>query len=334
MYSSLFEAFKNNDADAFVELVDKQPTIENYVSCGCESGTGVVVNGEQVFYNGIELNNAIVDTIRYMMMNGVDFQPMVKFLERAIKSNSRRVVDELFTFIEACGLTITEDGCFLAYKSVREDYMDKYTGQIDNSVGMEHRVDKWLVDDDCNRVCSHGFHVGALAYAGPGGWYNNSNDKVMICKVSPEDVVSVPVDHSGQKLRTCAYSVVGEFKGKLSPTVYTGQNYDKPVERKEVDVKVAPEQMLVDSFYRILYCHGTGEVKWRFGLVVEKHSTYVIVELVDPEVFAGEDRRFNFDKMEEVWMWNDQDDDYDYDDEEEEEEEEEDVYDDNMNRYW
>lgn len=316
LYNRIFEAFKNNDADEFVKWVNEQQCLENYVceSCTCKD-SGVTVEDGVVKYNGVEVHNVVSETINNMMRDGLDFDPMVKFLERAIKSNSKRVVDELFRFLQACKLTITEDGCFLAYKTVRSDFYDKYSGKFLNTVGSELRMDKWQVDDDCNRTCSHGFHVGALAYAGPGGAYNSPGDKVIIVKVAPEDVVSVPSDYSGQKLRTCAYTVVGEFKGVLQPTVYSGKvgdDYGKVKQRAVKLVEICACEMLVDGLYAAYYTGNDGEGKWRYFVVEEVRDDCVLASLTEPEESVGGLRRFKFDNFGMAYEWDGQTDVEDY----------------------
>ena len=303
MYAKLFEAYKNDDADSFVGLFDITDNVSNY--CNTE---GLVVHTDgRVVYNGVELNNAVVDTIRNMMKNDLNFDFMVKFLRRTIDSNSSRVINELFKFIESCGLTITEDGCFLAYKTVDSDYLDKYIHRINNRVGADiPRMPKWKVNDDCTQVCSHGYHVGGLEYAGPGGWYNNSNDHVMICKVAPEDVVSVPVDHSFQKLRCCHYEVVGEFKQELKQTVYSGKVGDDYCQPDEVDdddceLELGVEDMVVDGMYQAMYTSmKEGFPKLRYFVVLDKTPKYAVVELLEPEEKAGDIRRFNLANLYDV----------------------------------
>ena len=324
-YNKLFAAFKADDADEFMRLYTTQESLEAYVqsSCGCCVGHDVVVKGEQVFYNGIELNNAIVDTIRTMMNNDLDFSYMVNFLRRALQSGSRRVLNELFTFLQACGLTITPDGCFLAYKTVRYDYLDKHSRTIDNSVGtVIPRMERVMVDDDCNNLCSRGYHVGALAYAGPGGTFNDESDHVMIVKVAPEDVVSVPVDYNGQKLRCCWYEVVGEYKAPLKSTVYHGKHYDEAMEATVAANILDPEEMVVDGMYEAYYTNRNGETKFRYFVVLEAHDDHVVIELMEPEDHYGDVRRMNFDSFGDIFSWDgcppdDDDDDDDYDDDDE-----------------
>jgi hypothetical protein len=136
-------------------------------------------------------------------------------LENLMSNPSARAISELYDFLEHRALPITEDGYFLAYKSVRSDFKDKYSGTIDNSVGKTVEFPRNKVDDDRAHECSYGLHVGALAYSGPGGWYNSASDKVVIVKVNPKDAVSVPQDHNAQKLRVCKYEVVSLYSGGM-----------------------------------------------------------------------------------------------------------------------
>ena len=83
------------------------------------------------------------------------------------------------------------------------------------------------VDDDRGRGCSYGLHAGALNYvAGYGSL--ESGDKIVIVKINPKDVVSVPSDCNYEKLRTCRYEVVGEYQGELLKPLYSADfNYDE-----------------------------------------------------------------------------------------------------------
>jgi len=308
MYKKLMQAFKDDDADTFLSLYDARHCMETYVRSEAPTSTGVTVSGEQVYYNGSLLDNSIVDTIREMMQFGLDFKPMLRFLERAIKSDRFVVVEQLVKFLKACGCTITEDGCFLGYKSVRSDYMDKHSGTICNQVGAEiPRKERWEVDDDPNSHCSKGYHVGALAYAGPGGTFNGSGDHVMICKVAPEDVVSVPNDYSGQKLRCCWYEVVAEFQGELKAPVYSGKvggNYTEGVVPRQARIELDAEDMVVDGVYTAMYTNSMKEQRTRYFVVLETEDNYVLVELMEPEDNAGKIRRFNYDRLDRVFEWD------------------------------
>ena len=119
-------------------------------------------------------------------------------------------------------LPITEDGHFLAYKAVKNDYMDKYAGKFRNKVGDVCQMTRAKVDDNRSVGCSQGLHAGALNYVASYGSLD-AGDKIVIVKINPKDVVSVPTDCNCEKLRTCKYEVVGEYQGELLKPLYKSE---------------------------------------------------------------------------------------------------------------
>ena len=136
-----------------------------------------------------------------------------------------RSVVELYNFLQHKYLPITPDGCFIAYKGLTKysgpestdkmgrklvsgDLVDKYTGKsYRNNVGDKNSMHRRNVDDDANRGCSEGLHVGSLEYATE---YASGGD-VVLCKIDPANVVSVPHDCNCQKVRVSEYEVVGIY---------------------------------------------------------------------------------------------------------------------------
>jgi hypothetical protein len=131
---------------------------------------------------------------------------MLLFVENMLQNPSKRAVDELFDFIEACDLPITEDGCFLAYKKVRGDYMDCRSGSIRNAVGDTPSMERNMVDEDSSRTCSYGLHACSYEYLKHFG-----GARCMVVKINPKDCVSFPKDYNNSKLRCSGYEVVGEI---------------------------------------------------------------------------------------------------------------------------
>ena len=125
---------------------------------------------------------------------------------------SKTAVDELYLFLEACELPITEDGHFIAYKIVKNDYKDIYSGTLDNSIGKTVSMPRNAVDDDRNRTCSAGLHFCSKDYLSHYGSGSRSNDRCILVKINPADVVSIPADYNNAKGRTWQYTVVGEVK--------------------------------------------------------------------------------------------------------------------------
>lgn len=228
-YKELLSSFQENDFETFADLTKVANGVKVYIqkdSLGNKTGLELV--DDKVYYNGRELHSSLVSRITGMKQEGHQIEYMMAFLENLLKNPSNRAVEELYDFLMNKSLPITEDGCFLAYKSVTSDYLAKYTGcnltltqggvvnnRINNAVGQVIECVRNEVDDERGNECSKGLHVGGLQYSGPNGWYHSYGDKVVIVKVNPADVVSVPKDHNAQKVRVCKYEVVEEYKFDL-----------------------------------------------------------------------------------------------------------------------
>lgn len=229
-YDKLLEAYKTSNADEFVKwfnFTKEELKVTAVLAQVVNSGLQFV--NDQLVYNGKVLHNSYVGRIVRARDAGFPIDPMVKFFENLLQNPSQRSVEELPDFLENKNLPITEDGCFLAYKTLKSDWYSKASGTLTllqgksdergyiyNAVGETIECVRNEVDDERSHECSKGLHVGGLAYSGPGGWYNSVGDKVVICKINPKDVVSVPKDHNAQKVRVCKYEVISEYVEPLN----------------------------------------------------------------------------------------------------------------------
>ena len=153
------------------------------------------------------LHGSLVERILKLHADGKPVKFLCRFLENLYKNPARHAIDELYLFLERNDLPITDDGCFVAYKGVDDDYSDLYSHKYKNTVGAVMEMPRHDVDDNRENTCSVGFHVGRFEYAND---YAGARGRLMICKVNPADVVSVPPDYDCSKLRTCRYEVIGE----------------------------------------------------------------------------------------------------------------------------
>lgn len=213
-YKMILDALPTATSDELLEIVDIEKAVASF-----SDGLVEIKNG-QVTYEGEAVHGSISKRILEFMSKGLPFQPLVAFLQNLMENPSMQSQKELYDFLEHESLPITEDGHFLAYKAVRSDYMDKYRGTFDNHVGNVCEMTRSKVDDDRSRGCSNGLHAGALNYVAGYGSVE-SNDKIVIVKINPKDVVSVPSDCNYEKLRTCRYEVVGEYQGELLKPLYS-----------------------------------------------------------------------------------------------------------------
>jgi hypothetical protein len=201
-YKKILNKLKDKDYTNLLDLIDVSKGI-------AEVTDGVItVKDGNVQYKGREVVNPLTDRIVKFIQEGLPFEPMVKFLENLMQNPSRTSVQELYLFLENNELPITEDGHFVAYKKVRNDYKDIYSGEFDNSVGSVCEMLRNEVCDIRERTCSQGLHFCSKQYLPSFG--SCQNNRVMLVKVNPADVVSIPSDYNNAKGRTWKYEVIGE----------------------------------------------------------------------------------------------------------------------------
>lgn len=203
-YAKIVDALKAQDWDALRDLVEPKKAIVNF-------GRGYVsIEGEDVYWKGSPFPNALSSRMIDMYNEGFPIDPMVRFMENLMQNPSKRSVDQVYGFLEKNNLPITEDGYFLAYKKVREDYKDIHSGKFDNSIGQLVEMDRNAVDDNPESYCSVGLHFCSESYLTS---FGQANQPVMILKINPADVVSIPTDYNGAKGRCAKYLVVGQVNG-------------------------------------------------------------------------------------------------------------------------
>ena len=84
---------------------------------------------------------------------------------KACSSNpSMRARERFPIFAEVSGFGFLKDGRMGAFKAVRADFTDIHSGKFDNSPGKVVSMPREDVDDDPEKTCSAGFHLGALSY--------------------------------------------------------------------------------------------------------------------------------------------------------------------------
>jgi hypothetical protein len=202
-YQKVVDAIKANDWDAVRDLIEPKQLVINY-------GAGnISIQGQELKWKGTVMHNALSQRMVTMLQEGFPIDPLAAFMDNLMLNPSKRAVDELYGFLEKNSLPITPDGHFLAYKKVRRDYLDIHSGTMDNSVGQTVEMARNQVDDNKDQTCSTGLHFCSQEYLPHFG--NTSSDRVVIVKINPRDVVSIPSDYNNAKGRACRYEVVGEI---------------------------------------------------------------------------------------------------------------------------
>lgn len=235
-YQKVLDAIKASDWDLVKDIIEPVKVVLNY-------GKGnVSVQGEELFWKGKPMHNALTNRMIAMLQDGFPIEPLVNFMENLMTNPSMRAVTELYGFLEKNSLPITPDGCFLAYKKVRQNYFDCHTGTMDNGVGNIVEMERNEVDDNKDQTCSTGLHFCSQEYL---PHFGGSDSRVVIVKINPADVVSIPSDYNNAKGRACRYEVIGEVGANPEDKV----EFDKPVQHNANSVKTSPKTGSSD-FYR------------------------------------------------------------------------------------
>ena len=241
-WSKVVDLIKEEDNDdEILQAISVRAAVENFSSSGA-----ITVVGNDVRYKDRALHGLDVDHLLEAIHTGNKRQAkaLTLFLENKQLNPSYRAVNDMYKFRQDRGMPLTDDGCFLAYKGVQTSYWSKNgntetivlsgqtneQGQILNTIGAYIEVDRKCVEDDVTKGCGEGLHAGSLQYAS--GW----GEKVIIVKINPKDVVSVP-EAEDNKMRVCAYTVVNECEG-LMPQNFSkelDEDWDKDWDKDEDD---------------------------------------------------------------------------------------------------
>jgi hypothetical protein len=216
-FSEILDKLHTRDFSRLEELVDAQTTIMDKLT------DNVVLSGGVLHYKGQPMYDRLSQTIVDYHRAGRPFTNLINFMERLFLNPSRHSRTQLFEFLNLHNFAITDDGCFLAYKGVRNDLTSVTSGpgivngeqyvdaHLDNSPGNQLEFIRSEVMDDPTVACAEGLHVGTFDYAFHFG------SVVVECKVDPANVVSVPKDSNFQKIRCCHYVVTRVVKQEVDP---------------------------------------------------------------------------------------------------------------------
>lgn len=177
----------------------------------------VVVMRDGVFLDGVQMHGVLVDRMLEMVALDLPLGGMIRFMENLYMNPSETARDELYLWLEGGDLPITDDGHFLAYKYVNQNYRDCYSGKFDNSPGkIVQLAGRHEVDPIRDNLCSHGLHFCSKSYLGS---YSHGKFIVLV-KINPADVVSIPSDYNNAKGRTWRYEVLRDVTADYQTKVW------------------------------------------------------------------------------------------------------------------
>lgn len=204
-FDQIVQAIREKRIQDLPDLVDTEKAFE---------AKGMVLKDGVLHMDNEALPESLSRRVLELLEKQLPIDIMVKFWQnlRANPSFNSRAM--LYKFLEHNGHPLTEDGCFIAYRGVTSDFKDNHTGKFDNSVGAVCQVERTQVDDNPKNTCSSGLHVACFNYA------KGFGPQLIEVKVNPKDVVAVPEDYNGTKMRVCKFEVVAVGEKELNTTVY------------------------------------------------------------------------------------------------------------------
>ena len=237
-FNELCTSLKQNSWDEVHDLMFPVEPMKRAISS--LSDNRVTIDAGIVTLDGNPMHSTLTDRMLEMHSDGFDVAPLSNFLENLMDNPSYRAVNELYGFLEKSNLPITDDGHFYAYKRVDSNFKDMYTHKMDNSIGQLVSMPRNKVNEDKHQTCSTGLHFCAREYLSSYG--TGGSSKIVMVKINPRDVVSIPTDYNNAKGRCCQYKVIRELginnddnnSGRL-PTEEIEGNYVKESDLTETE---------------------------------------------------------------------------------------------------
>lgn len=234
----------------------------------------VSIRGSRIFFGEERLEEAL-ETHLFSLLDDAKpkdekiWRSYVRFLDNLFQNANKEIREQLFRWMNyenkaGNGFGITDDGCIVGYKGCAGTILDpiskhsgfaivddvEMNGQIPNKVGSVIRMPRAAVQHDPSIGCSQGLHVGTRDYA------TKWAPILLLVKVNPRDVVSVPFECDSQKMRVCEYTVLKVTDVSEEHKMYHGSDDDFEADvldmiGEEVEVQYygqTYEGILVDTY--------------------------------------------------------------------------------------
>lgn len=237
-FEDLLEAV---DAGATLDEIQALGDVATAVATKLESlseRVSVDIPNGIVYFDGDQVHDALAAHILRALEGDGDFKPLVSFWEKLAQNPNEHSREQLYEWLARNDFSIAPDGDFYAYKGCAVDDTGTavsvnrgkavvdgkpVNGAVPNPIGAVVEFPRSEVDFNPSVGCSRGLHVGSYAYAQ--GW---ARGVLLLAKVNPRDVVSVPTDCDYAKVRTARYEVVDTYTqaAPISAAVYDTEDPD------------------------------------------------------------------------------------------------------------
>lgn len=129
-------------------------------------------------------------------------------------------------------LSFAPDGRIIGYRAVDDKFLSYHSGygivngeefsnsKLDNTPGNVLQFPRFMVDQNTDKHCSIGLHVGTWKYASTFG-----HQKHISVAFKASDVVSPPSDAYQEKIRVSEFTVLEEITEPYHDTIVVGKTY-------------------------------------------------------------------------------------------------------------
>lgn len=190
----------------------------------------VSFDGTDVLFDGDPIHSVLADQLRRAIEDGdpENYTALAKFWEKLESNPNEHSREQAYDWLACHKFQITPEGDVVGFKGVHRDYVAADGVQVYRSgwasavagkpsafvngkpipelstvpqvVGDVVTMPRSEVVHDPTQACKRGLHVATYAYAAGYG-------DVLEVHVNPRDIVSVPTDANGAKVRVCRYKV-------------------------------------------------------------------------------------------------------------------------------
>lgn len=248
-YKKIVIAAIDGDDDQVEELYDAAASISKAFNRLTER---ITVSDSKLYVDGDVMDDSLANQIIRFLDEGLELSPLVNFLEKILANPNEHSRTQAWDWLRAHDFTITDDGDIIGYKGVYgshsvEGYEGVGTssqrghaivdgvemnGYIPYPVGAVVEMPRSEVMHDPRSSCSAGLHVGTFEYA-----KSYAKKEMIEVLVNPRDIVSVPTDGGGGKVRVCRLKVVGPVT-KPHDNPLRDKLAEKPAQSEAVGVAV------------------------------------------------------------------------------------------------
>ena len=251
-FAKVVDLYKAKKWDKIREYFD----LKNYVFKFTQGR--VKVGDNVVLFDDKEIHNEVGNRIIQFLKESVDIAPLCKFLENLMSNPEEHVKEDLFLFLENNQLPVTEDGGFIAYKLVKDDYSPYYhSGEERYKVGSEVTFPREKCYNGRTECGGQGLYFGRKEYWNGSfddeGRYTGSG-KMLIVKIMPQDVTSVPSGEQGRKGVCCKMTVLNHYESVVDDVynraVFGIKEYVRPevVEEMNNISEALEDEIIADEY--------------------------------------------------------------------------------------